>query len=164
MYYILQYIKHLFTATNQYGVHSPFVYIYLTKCLYVRSKYKGSKSEKVVLKSIPYFSIKKLLIDVKDLKAEHRILSKSGIKALNETPLDLIYIDNITVKSLSSYQDKIHNSSMMLIENIHNTKETSLMWQTFTKNEMVTVSIDMFYCGVLFFRNEQVKEHFKIRI
>jgi len=164
MYYLLQYLKHLLTATNQHGVHSPFVYNYLTKCLYTKAKHKASKSENVVLKSIPYFSIEKFGIIAKDLRIEDRILKEFGLKALQEDSLDLIYIDNPKEDILAIHKNQIHNDSMIFVKNIHRTKDNTSTWEALKRNEIVTVSIDMFYCGILFIRKEQAKEHFKIRI
>jgi predicted O-methyltransferase YrrM len=39
VFQIIQYIQFLFTATNQHGVHSPFVYDLVTKCFYDNAKY-----------------------------------------------------------------------------------------------------------------------------
>lgn len=164
MHYLIQYIKHLLTATNQHGVHSPFVYDYLTKCLYSKPKYKASKSENVLLKSIPYFSIERFKSSSTDSRIENRILKEFGLKAAQQAPFDFIYLDNLAEDILSIYKDKIHNDSMILVENIHRTKDTTSLWEVLKQNEMVTASIDMFHCGVLFFRKEQVKEHFKVRI
>ncbi|MCP4978415.1 MAG: hypothetical protein GY931_19895 [Maribacter sp.] len=60
--------------------------------------------------------------------------------------------------------ESYHNNSMILIKNIHQNQENSNLWELLKDNEKVTVSIDMFHCGVLFFRKEQTKEHFRIRI
>ena len=164
MYKLTQYIKHLITATNQHGVHSPFVYDYVTKCLYAKPKFKASKSENVVLKSIPYFSAEKIKISLKDSEIEKRIEREFGLKESIQSPFDLIYIDTPKENILSIYKDKVHNDSMILINNIHKTKENTATWAALTQVEMVRVSIDMFHCGVLFFRKEQAKEHFKIWI
>ncbi len=164
MYFLLQYLKHLLTATNQYGVHSPFVYSYLTKCLYTKSKYQASKSEKIVLKSIPYFSVEKIKISSKNSQIENLIRKEFKLTTSDNESYDLIYMNNPVEDILSIYKEKIHNDSAIFMGNIHRTKETTALWETLKHNEMVTVSIDMFHCGVLFFRKEQLKEHFKIRI
>lgn len=38
-YQIKSYLKFLFKSTNQHGIHSPFVYDFVTKCLYNRKAY-----------------------------------------------------------------------------------------------------------------------------
>jgi hypothetical protein len=65
----------------------------------------------------------------------------------------------------SGIEDNLfHNNTMILIKNIHQNKENSDIWELIKANEKVNVSVDMFLCGILFLRKEQVKEHFKIRI
>ncbi|MFK7811994.1 MAG: hypothetical protein AB8B59_05835 [Maribacter sp.] len=164
MYYFFKYLKHLLAATNQHGVHSPFVYDYLTKCLYTKPKFRDSKSESVLLKSIPYFEIEKFKISSSDSRIENRIQKEFDLEVSIETPFDLIYLDYPEENILNIYKDRIHNDSMMLLENIHRNKDATKTWETLKQNLQVTVSIDMFHCGALFFRKEQEKEHFKIRI
>jgi hypothetical protein len=36
-------------------------------------------------------------------------------------------------------------------------------WETIKKHPQVTVTIDTFYWGIVFFRKAQAKEHFTIR-
>ena len=38
---IIAYIKFLLKSTNEHGVHSPFVYNFITKCLYDKKKYNN---------------------------------------------------------------------------------------------------------------------------
>jgi len=37
-------------------------------------------------------------------------------------------------------------------------------WSEIKKHPKVTVTVDIFYWGIVFFRKEQEKEHFKIRL
>lgn len=164
MYYLFQYLKHLLTATNQHGVHSPFVYEYLTNCLYKKTSYKASRSENVLLKSIPYFSAKRLRILSKNTRIENRIQKEFGLKNVDESPFDLIYLDNPDSEIFSELEGRVHNDTMLLLGNIHRNKTSSNIWEELKQNAIITVSMDMFYCGALFFRKEQAKQHFKIQI
>ncbi len=164
MHYFLKLLKHLFTATNQYGVHSPFVYHYLTKCLYKKSTYKGSKSEKALLKSIAYFPINTVRIEDKNVNIERSIQEVLGKSPSNTPPFDLIYCDALHTTITSIKKENIHNDSMVFLNNIYQSTVSTATWETLLKDPKITVSIDFFYCGVLFFRREQVKQHFKIRI
>lgn len=58
----------------------------------------------------------------------------------------------------------IHNNSVCLFKNIHIDKESDQVWEQIKKHEKVTVTIDTFKWGLVFFRKEQEKEHFIIRI
>ena len=51
-YQIKKYIYFLFNASNQHGVHSPFVYNFVTKCLYDRKQYPDYKKLSTYRKSI----------------------------------------------------------------------------------------------------------------
>lgn len=164
MYFQIAYLKHLLTASNQHGVHSPFVYDFITKCLYKKANFNGTKSEKVALKSFPYFSVERFKISSKDSRLENRILKEFDLKASEEGALDLLFIDVPQADVLSIHQELIQNDTIILIDNIHKNKEASRRWDVLRQHEKATVSIDLFYCGLLSFRKEQVKEHFKIRI
>jgi len=85
---------------------------------------------------------------------------------LNRKPYDIVYFNwpNIDLLTKILKTEPYHNNSMILINNIHQNQENSRIWQLLKDNEKVTVSIDMFHTGALFFRKEQTKQHFKIRI
>jgi hypothetical protein len=51
-----------------------------------------------------------------------------------------------------------------LFENIHSDKKSEKIWNHIKNNKKVTVTIDTFLWGFVFFRKEQEKEHFIIRI
>ncbi len=165
--YFLLYLKFLLTSTNQHGVHSPFVYAYVTQCLYKRAIVKGSKSIQVFQKSRTYFKAER----VKWFGEEERLNKISevgkGIFSVQHPPFDLVFISRDTqheVKGFLSDTRNIRNHTMVLIEGIYTSKVNRLLWERAKEIPDVRVSIDMFHCGVLFFRKEQVKEHFKIRI
>ena len=140
------------------------MYDYVTKCLYIKSKQKASKVENVLLKSISYFKIKSIKYLESDTQIKNRIQKILGLNATNTLPFDFIYSEKPSLALLATFTGQIHNDSMLLINNIHSTKSNSNTWEVLKQNETVTVSVDMFYCGAIFFRKEQVKEHFKIRI
>ena len=57
-----------------------------------------------------------------------------------------------------------HNNTMFLLDDIYESAENEAIWKAVKNHKNVTVTVDMFYCGAVFFRKEQAKEHFKIRI
>lgn len=167
MFRILQYFKFLFTATNQYGIHSPFVYHYLTNCLYIRSSPKVSKTIGVLIKSISYFKATTIALETEDCNLHQRISQEFPYISFEGIPFDILYVSSNQYQILEDevlLASRIHNDSMVLIENIHGSKERNERWNTLQKSTLVTVSIDLFCCGALFFRKEQEKQHFKIRI
>ncbi|WP_148232040.1 hypothetical protein [Maribacter sp. HTCC2170] len=84
----------------------------------------------------------------------------------NEQPYDIIYMDLPNTKMFNGILKNrlYHNNSMLLVKNIYQSKDSSQSWELIKSNVEITASIDMFHCGALFFRQEQTKEHFKIRI
>jgi len=164
---LIKYLTHRLTATNQHGVHSPFVYDYVTKCLYSKQEYSKNKSVNVLLKSIAYFKAKhiRLLSDRQTLK--NKVVQKFPEIRFDKTPIDLSFINasqpNGIQKSVAEI-DTLHDDSVLLIDDIYSTKDSLHYWEQLKSDAIVTVTLDLFYCGVVFFRTEQAKEHFKIRI
>ncbi len=165
-YSFIAYLKFFFTSTNQHGVHSPFIYDFATKCLYKRLNFKGPKTIRVLLKSIAYFNVKKVHISSKNLFVQSQVKNAFPQIEFNNHPCDIIYLDwpNAELFSGGIEGNLFHNKTMILVKNIHQNKENTDIWEFMKGHEKVTVSVDMFHCGVLFFRKEQAKEHFKIRI
>ncbi len=158
--YFFYYLKFLFTSTNQHGVHSPFVYAYVTKCLYLKSVFKGSKTKQVFLKSKAYFKHGKVQCFPDDFKPQ-------DLTPRYSPPFDLVFFAIEAQHEVIDFvleKKNIMNHSMILVEGIYTSKESQRLWKTLKKMPQITVTIDLFYCGALFFRKEQVKEHFKIRI
>jgi hypothetical protein len=59
---------------------------------------------------------------------------------------------------------KAHNNTVFIFDDIHWSPEMTEAWKTIIKHPKVTVSIDTFFWGIVFFRKEQAKEHFVIRV
>lgn len=164
MYRFISYIKFLFSATNQHGVHSPFVYDFVTKCLYQKTERKLPVTEEVLLKSIAYFDFSNigLVNDSETFKNQIRTLSR-GICFTN-MPFDLIYADEGSALFKKVAENQVHNDSMLLIKGIHDSKKNTANWKQIKLMDQARVTLDLFHCGIVFFRKEQAKEHFKIRI
>ena len=85
------------------------------------------------------------------------------------TTLDLIYIDgNHRYQPAINYFNLLlphcHNSTIMVFNDIHGSEEMEQVWNEIRQNNVVTISIDLFGIGLVFFRKEQKqKEHFAIR-
>lgn len=82
--------------------------------------------------------------------------------------LDYIFIDGNhrkepTLTYFSQLLTKAHNTTVFVFDDIHWSKEMSEAWEELKAHPQVTVSIDLFYIGLIFLRKEQEKEHFVIR-
>ena len=81
---------------------------------------------------------------------------------------DLIYFDgNHSKKATLDYFElllpTITNDSVWIFDDIHWSKDMEEAWGIIKNHPKVTVTIDTFQWGIVFFRSEQEKEHFVIR-
>nr|WP_233164203.1 class I SAM-dependent methyltransferase [Snuella sedimenti] len=117
--------------------------------------------------SIANFS-KKQLQNVGNIK----IIQEDFSKQLQDLPphtFDLVFFDGNHQKdaTLSYFENLLptaHNDSLFIFDDIYWSEDMTEAWNTIKQHPKVTVSIDTFYWGLVFFRKEQAKEHFNIRI
>lgn len=256
MHQIFAYIKFLFNSTNQHGVHSPFVYDFVTKCLYDKEKYQAYidlknyrntlKNSKVELEvsdfgegskvlNLNKRKVSQMVATSSCSKKEARLLFRiaryfklntvlelgtslgmgtyafasanknikittiegckntsnftksqfqnlgvnninycisafaSEIEKLNDNHFDCIYFDGhhnkeATIQYFESLLPKAHNDSIFIFDDIYWSKEMTKAWEYIKSHRAVTVTVDCFHLGFVFFRKEQAKEHFKIRL
>lgn len=89
----------------------------------------------------------------------------------NQIPntFDLIFFDGnhqkeATLNYFESLLKTAHNDSVFIFDDIYWSKGMTEAWETIKAHPKVTVTIDTFFWGLVFFRNEQAKEHFVIRV
>lgn len=164
MFRFISFIKFILTSTNQHGVHSPFVYGYITKCLYKKKQLKLPTTLKVLIKSIAYFKYDSLYL-IEDYKTSEEIIKQHFTTiSITENNAEVIVCSISDLSDTNLDINNLSNDCMLLLDNIYTNSKNFKTWKHLTELNHVRVSIDMFYCGALFFRKEQVKEHFKIRI
>jgi hypothetical protein len=163
IYQFLSYIKFLLKSQNQHGLHSPFVYDFVTKGLYKKgiknSSFKeyselqnlSKKQQKVLSKIVKYFKIDIIYFD-----------SLNFTKTLDKY-FKILYINNIEFLS-KNHLTSLSSKHIIVINGIYQDKKSYKKWQKIIENKEITVSIDLLYFGLIFFRKEQAKEHFKIRV
>jgi len=165
LYKIIHFFKFHRSATNQHGVHSPFVYQYITQGLYTKNSLKLAKPLKVLVLSISYFKAQHVFFKTK-LQQQEITKHLTGL-VINKPPYDIIYWDDIALENLLELlndSQKTHNDTIILLPNIHKNPQCNAQWKALVELSKVTVSIDFFSLGFLSCRSEQQKEHFKIRI
>lgn len=82
---------------------------------------------------------------------------------------DLIYFDGnhskkATLDYFESLLPTITNETVWIFDDIHWSKEMDETWEIIKNHPKVSVTIDSFQWGFVFFRKEQEKEHFVIRV
>jgi predicted O-methyltransferase YrrM len=90
-------------------------------------------------------------------------------KAVDEAAkLDFVYIDgNHTKEATLNYFNlclsKINENSMLIFDDIYWSKGMKEAWEEIKAHPEVTVTIDLFWIGLVYFKKGQAKEHFKLK-
>ena len=89
-------------------------------------------------------------------------ITPSGVRGL--IYFDGNHSEQATLDYFELLLPTISNESVWIFDDIHWSKEMSATWKIIKTHPKVTVTIDTFQWGLVFFRKEQKKEHFVIRI
>ncbi len=90
-------------------------------------------------------------------------------KAIQSLPrLDFVYFDgNHRKESTLSYFRQclgpISENSIFVFDDIYWSREMSEAWHEIKNNELVTISIDLYQFGIVFFKKGILKQHFMLR-
>lgn len=92
----------------------------------------------------------------------------NNIDNLKATTYDLIFFDGnhqkeATLSYFESLMETANNDSVFIFDDIYWSKGMTEAWETIKQHPKVTVTIDTFFWGLIFFRKEQQKENFIIR-
>lgn len=182
----LEKIRFLYNSENAHGLHSPFVFDFYNsvkkqaKSLDVE-KYKGftKRQSRIFYAVISYLKAESVLI-VKDESSSisnlfYFSLNKDKISTANSlselsnefNKFDIIYIPKSLLISekdlLANLQGHVYNHSAVIIPHIHASKNSINQWKCLIKKNSFSVSLDLFFIGVLFFRKESTKQDFQLR-
>ena len=255
LYQITSYFKFLLRSTNQHGVHSPFVFDLLTKCIYKKqdiptalrayraqfrnnidtieitdfgtgsrvfnsntrkikdiAKHAGitQKRQRLLFKITQYLRVSEILelgtslglatsalslgnpdghITTVEGCPNTAVTAKEGFEAFQlnninlinlkfedffaapnfQKKIDLVYIDgNHSKENTLDYFNKllpnVHNNTVLIFDDIYWSPAMTEAWNEIIAHPEITVSIDSFYWGLVFFRKEQKKQHFTLRL
>jgi hypothetical protein len=178
---IQSYLQFLWHSKNEHGVHSPFVFLLLTQGLYNKKlrltandlsnqNERISKKQQLLYKIIRYFEPKSILT-IGANPFEKEIIALGNPKATIDIDIAIyncIYIHSqlfpsITDTTIEQLLNTTENDSFWIVENIHSNAATETLWEKLKQNPKVTVTIDTYHFGLVFFRKEQVEEHFILR-
>lgn len=85
-----------------------------------------------------------------------------------EKELDFVFIDGnhrkqATLDYFELCLPALNENSVMIFDDIYWSKGMEEAWEIIKAHPQVTVTVDLFWIGLVFFRKGQAKEHFKIK-
>ena len=91
------------------------------------------------------------------------------LKSLRTNTYDFIFFDgnhqkDATLHYFNTLLPTAHNNTVFIFDDIYWSKSMTEAWEIIKQHPNITVTIDTFFWGLVFFRKEQVKEHFFIRV
>ena len=109
-------------------------------------------------------------LSMRNIKALHGNFDHVLPEVLKELPyVDLAYIDGNhryepTLHYFHQLLAKVSNHSILVFDDIHWSTEMEQAWHYIKQHKRVTATIDVFFLGFVFFRNEfKSQQHFTIR-
>lgn len=119
------------------------------------------KTALITKKHFETFNLKNIDLRINNFKDE--------IESFKNNRFDLIYIDghhqkNATLNYFNTLLKFISNNSIIIFDDINWSSGMSEAWKQIKNNPKVTITVDTFYWGIVFFKQGQAKQHFKIRV
>ena len=133
----------------------------------------NSKSQVYTIEACPE-TAKKASKNFKELKVENikqiicNIDEKLPDVLSSINKLDFVYFDgnhqkDATLKYYKQCLQKSHNDTFFYFDDIHWSKGMEKAWKEIKANSEVTLTIDLFFSGIVFFRKELSKQDFVVR-
>jgi hypothetical protein len=185
------FVYHLITKCFYQKTNVNLWNLFLKEKQLLSSKSNESSSEKIstkkvklLIRLVAYFKPKTILevgnsnfITSTAFKIGNKNTSifqlKNGLemisKDIKNKQFDFIYFNENTTKTatlnyFNTCLSTLNNDATWVFNNMYNSKELQECWLEIKNNPKVTVTVDLFFWGIVFFRKEQAKEHFKIRV
>ena len=86
----------------------------------------------------------------------------------SQEKIDFVFIDGnhrkqATLDYFELCLSKIHENSILIFDDIYWSPGMQEAWEQIKVHPRVTLTIDLFWIGLVFFKTDRVKEHFKIK-
>lgn len=87
----------------------------------------------------------------------------SGLKQIDLVFFDANHRYEPTIRYFETCLQKHHNNSVFVFDDIHWSDEMEQAWSYIKAHPAVSVTVDLFWIGLVFFRREQPKQDFVLR-
>jgi predicted O-methyltransferase YrrM len=88
----------------------------------------------------------------------------SELKSVDFAYVDGNHTEEATLRYFQWLKDKTHERTVLVFDDIHWSPGMVNAWQAICKDETVTLSVDLFRLGLIFFRSGLSQQHFNIVI
>ena len=151
---MIDYLIFWWQSSNEHGVHSPYVFRYLTRGLYgLSKKYEASKPYRLALSTIDYFSMSSVYCS--DPKLSLKINAVFPHVKLNSTGL----YDMVIYRGTDEIDySRLHKDTILLI-----LKPQRKEVRSFLASDRFCLVIDFYNCLFLQNRTEQRRQNFILR-
>ncbi|MEL1246269.1 hypothetical protein AAEO56_18490 [Flavobacterium sp. DGU11] len=186
----LSYIQFLWKSQNDHGIHSPFMFRFVTKCFYAKGARLSKRAYREQKMQVGYPQAELLYRIVNYLKpAKSFAIGENADSvmemlryACEENKIKLWFFSSLApipggidlaiiadkkkeaiMASLERIVSDINNDTICIIGDIHSSPEMEAAWELIMEHPKVTVTLDTYHVGLVFFRREQIKQHFMVR-
>ncbi len=191
--FALSYFLHQLKAINRHGLHSPFVYRLVDEVIYdfsdkkiytdiekaLQAQKKLNAADKLLYRLVADWQPHSVNIIGKCTTTDHIILNHAAPESeptkgrlnsdINFSNHHSVIFTDAAIDS-SSKQAELQNvlaalqeGVILVVKNNHQNHEARELWKNLKAHPQVTVSIDLFWLGLIYHRPGQVKEGFLIK-
>jgi len=168
-----KYSELLFRLTNYF---KPETVLELGTSLGLSALYMAQASPKTAIISVEgcpntHGFAQKLITSsgIKNIEAVNQSFDDAFATTLQHKKFDLVYIDGnhkyeATLKYFNELLKSTNENSVLIFDDIYWTPDMTKAWEEIKANPAVTLSIDLYKVGLVFFRKEnKQKEHFCLK-
>jgi len=155
---------------------NPASLIELGTCLGITTAYLSKAcpdAEIITIEGCPE-TAKRAYQSFQDLELENVELQVGNFDELlprviaEQTRLDFVYVDgnhrkDATLNYFHWCLPKVHEDTLLIFDDIYWSKGMKEAWEEIKNHPDVTVTVDLFWIGLVYFKKGQAKEHFKIK-
>lgn len=156
--------------------NAPSNLLELGTCLGITTAYLSKacpESDIITIEGCPE-TAKKAWQNFQDLEMENVELRVGNFdellpKVIEESEkLDFVYVDgnhrkDATLNYFNWCLPKVHENTLLIFDDIYWSQGMKEAWEEIKNHPEVTVTVDLFWIGLVYFKKGQVKEHFKIK-